>query len=410
MVASRETLQAAWLSDEALQRLMALVAQAGFEVRAVGGCVRDTLLGYQGQVDVDLATTMPAEDAMQLLRDHDFKVVPTGLAHGTITAITRDATPRHFEITTLRRDIATDGRHAITTYTDDWLEDARRRDLTINALYVDAHGHIYDPLAEAGLCAAREDLMQRHIRFIGDAGARIAEDYLRVLRYFRFHFRLAPDQPLDAEAFAACKAHAWGVAQLSPERITDELMKIAQLDDFAGCLRSMIAAGLWEIIFASPPPTADNLDALERLTTITHDPLLRLGGLFAKPEQVGAARLRFSNATRARLNAMLDVAMAVPEETAAQDVFIQFAYWHGVEATCDHILLRAARSNSAVPRDLLSALAAWQRPSCPVRGEHLIAQGLQEGPDLGAVLKRLESDWVASGFVLSRTDLLARLP
>lgn len=410
MVALPELLKAAWLSDEALQRLMVLVAQAGFEVRAVGGCVRDTLLGYEGPVDVDLATTMPAEDAMQLLRDHDFKVIPTGLAHGTITAITRDATPRHFEITTLRRDVETDGRRAITAYTDDWFEDARRRDLTINALYVDAHGRIYDPLAEAGLGAAREDLLQRHIRFIGDAGARIAEDYLRVLRYFRFHFRLAPEQPLDAEAFAACKAHAWGVAQLSPERITDELMKIAQLDDFPSCLRGMIEAGLWDRIFASPPPAAEQLRVLERLTSITQDPILRLGILFATPEQIGAARLRFSNATRARLNALLDATMVLPDATAAPDFFIQLAYWHGVEATCDHILLRAARKNSAVPSDLLSTLEAWQRPSCPVRGEDLIAQGLQAGPDLGAVLKRLEHDWVASGFMLTRADLLARLP
>ncbi len=187
MASSAEILQASWLSDEALQRLMALIARAGFEARAVGGCVRDTLLGIEGPVDVDLASTMPAEDAMQLLRDHGFKIVPTGLAHGTITAISRDAVPRHFEITTLRYDVETDGRHAITAYTDDWLEDAQRRDLTINALYVDADGHIYDPLAEAGLGSAREDLARRQIRFIGDAGERIAEDYLRILRFFRFH-------------------------------------------------------------------------------------------------------------------------------------------------------------------------------------------------------------------------------
>ncbi len=201
-----------------------------------------------------------------------------------------------------------------------------------------------------------------------------------------------------------------GVAQLSPERITDEFTKIAALDAFPNCLRNMIAAGLWDMIFAYPPPTGEKFAALERLAATTQEPLLRLGALFTKPEQISAARLRFSNADRARLEVMLDSATPLPQEAASPELFFQFAYWHGVRATCDHILLRAARSNSAVPDDLLSALTTWQSPACPVGGEDLIAKGLQAGPDLGAVLKRLESDWVASGFTLTRAELLARLP
>jgi poly(A) polymerase len=411
MAIAPEILQASWLSDAALQRLMLLTEQSGFEARAVGGCVRDTLLGLDGPVDVDVATTMPAEDMMQLLRDHDFKVVPTGLAHGTITAMTRDADPRHFEITTLRRDVATDGRHAVTAYTDDWLEDARRRDFTINALYVAADGRIYDPLAEAGQGSGREDVAQRRVRFIGQAEARITEDFLRILRFFRFHFRLAPHQPPDEAAFAACRALASGIKHLSPERITDEIRKIAQLDSFASCLRSMEAAGLWSAIFASPSPSQEMFQALERLSEMTEEPLVRLGMLFARPQHIQAARLRFSNADKDRLEAMLDpsIAAALPDETAAQDLYFKAAYWHGVAACKDHLLLRAARNRRRPPHDLIEALAAWQKPICPVRGEDLMALGLAAGPDLGSALRRLERAWVDSNFTLTRADLLQRL-
>lgn len=410
MAASPVTLSVSWLRDPALQRIMALVAQSGFEARAVGGCVRDAIIGSDGPTDVDLATTMAAESVMKVLAENGFKVIPTGLDHGTVTAIFKGAEAQKFEITTLRRDIATDGRHAVTVSTDDWCEDARRRDFTMNALYADAKGRVYDPLAAMGQ-SGLDDLAARRVRFIDDPRARITEDYLRILRYFRFHFRFAATLEPDRDAFAACQEMAAGIDHLSRERITEELIKIARLDAFPACLQSMCEAGLWPHIFAFPLPRDEVWQALKQVIVLSDDPMQRLGILCSRPEDIQATKLRLSRADIKRLEAMLDpkIAAALPEDDGPLQAFYAVAYWHGVVATCDHIVLRAARHAQALPKGTLAALWQWQRPSCPVDGQDLMSHGINAGPDLGRVLHQLQSEWVESGFSLTRDALLARL-
>jgi len=240
MSADKELAKASWLNETDTRAVMAALEADGGKARFVGGSVRNALLG-EPVLDIDIATNETPERASALLSAKGIKVVPTGIAHGTVTAVTPT---RHFEITTLRVDVKSHGRHADVAFTEDWQADAERRDFTMNALYCDADGTVHDPLGEG-----RADLKARRVRFIGDAKARIREDYLRILRFFRIHAWYGAGEP-DAVGLRACADLREGLRQLSGERVRDELLKIAAADDAGLAFRQMAAAGILSIVLA----------------------------------------------------------------------------------------------------------------------------------------------------------------
>ncbi len=364
-------------------------------VRMVGGAVRDALLGVEA-ADIDLATVHPPEDIVRRVKGAGLRAIPTGLAHGTVTAI---ADGRPFEVTTLRRDVATDGRHAVVAFTHDWAEDAARRDFTINALLADPlTGEVVDYWDGAA------DLAAGRVRFIGEPLARIAEDHLRILRFFRFHARFGRGEP-DLAALAACTARTNDLMALSRERVRDELLKLLCAQDPVPTLRTMLAHG----ILAPILPDARAPDDLARL--IAHEtaaqetparkpcaPLRRLAALLpadaALLDAIGY-RLRLSTAERKRLAAMAPRLRTLPADPRV------LAWAHGHETARDLLLLGGAGP------ELLARLAAWERPRLPIGGSDLVAAGVAPGPEVARRLRVAEGAWVASGFALGRDDLLA---
>ena len=361
-----------------VQGLAAVIAALNGQVRLVGGVVRDTLAGVATK-DIDLATPLAPEAVMAALRAAGLKAVPTGLAHGTVTAV---AEGRPFEITTLRRDVATDGRHAEVAFTDDWREDAARRDFTINALYADpVTGEVFDYFG--GLA----DLEAGIVRFIGAPLQRIAEDHLRILRFFRFHARFGSGGP-DAASLSACQTRANDLMALSRERIAMELLALLALPNPAPTLALMIESGIFvpvlpEIADAAP---VTHLVTREAEAGIAPDALRRLCALIA-PDPVLAEdianRLKLSNAQRKR---MIAVAARAAEDASAPRAL---AYWQGVEVAIDRLLL-----GNGDPRPLMD----WTPPRFPINGGAIVARGVQAGPEVARILQSAERQWVAEGF------------
>ncbi|MBU6206980.1 MAG: CCA tRNA nucleotidyltransferase [Alphaproteobacteria bacterium] len=346
--------------------------------RFVGGAVRDTLLGLEVQ-DVDLATRLTPDDVLVRLAAAGIKAVPTGLAHGTITAVLEH---KPYEITTLRRDVATDGRRATVAYTGDWAEDAARRDFTINALSADPlSGEIFDYFG--GL----EDLNAGRVRFIGDPRTRIAEDHLRILRFFRFQARFGRSDP-DSVAIEACAARANDLMTLSRERIADELLKLLGLPDPAPSVALMTAQGIFSPVLPEIV-TAEALAALIAQEQVTQTPpasLRRLAALLpadpARAENI-ANRLKLSKAQRKHLIALAARAAADCDAPRA------LAYYEGLEVARDRLLLGGF---------LLDTLEGWTPPKFPLSGRVLIAHGLMPGPQVATTLKLIETAWVKAGF------------
>jgi len=372
---------APWRERPGLAALCDALGAAAGEVRFVGGAVRDGLLGLPVN-DVDIATVHAPDAVVRRIRAAGFKAVPTGLAHGTITAVL-DHWP--VEITTLRRDVSTDGRRATVAFATDWREDAARRDFTMNALYADpGDGALHDYFGGVA------DLAARRVRFIGDAQARIAEDHLRILRYFRFTARFGALDRGSAD-YAACVAHATSLMALSRERIADELLRLLALPDPAEVVAAMVEDGVLAPVL--PEVTAAGVAALRALLAAEQaagtapDGLRRLAALLpdeAVAGQIGP-RLRLSNKARARLHAMLTpVAAASPEA---------LAYRLGTQGAIDRILLGGAFDPADVGR-----LRDWPVPRLPLSGGDLIALGLTAGPQVAATLQALERQWIAAGF------------
>jgi poly(A) polymerase len=347
-------------------------------VRLVGGAVRDTLLAIP-VADIDLATDLAPEDVLKRLRAAGIKAVPTGLAHGTITAVLPEGP---IEVTTLRRDVATDGRHATVAFTDDWREDAARRDFTINALYADPlTGEMFDYFG------GREDLAARRVRFIGDPLQRIAEDHLRILRFFRFHARFG--EVVDAEGLAACASRANDLMALSRERVAAELLKLVVAPGAVPTLVLMIDQGIFrpvlpEITDASRLAT---LAARETEAGIAPNPIRRLAALLpadpAVADDVGA-RLKLSKNDRRRL---------ISATTPASDEAAQaLAYTIGTDLAIDRLLL------SDHPVADARAILGWEAPRLPLGGGALVERGVKKGPEVAKLLREIESVWVAEGF------------
>jgi poly(A) polymerase len=361
-----------------VQGLAAVIAALNGQVRLVGGVVRDTLAGVATK-DIDLATPLAPEAVMAALKAAGLKAVPTGLAHGTVTAV---AEGRPFEITTLRRDVATDGRHAEVAFTDDWREDAARRDFTINALYADpVTGEVFDYFG--GLA----DLEAGIVRFIGAPLQRIAEDHLRILRFFRFHARFGSGGP-DAASLSACQTRANDLMALSRERIAMELLALLALPNPAPTLALMIESGIFvpvlpEIADAAP---VTHLVTREAEAGIVPDALRRLCALIAPDPALAediANRLKLSNAQRKR---MIAVAARAAEDASAPRAL---AYWQGVEVAIDRLLL-----GNGDPRPLMD----WTPPRFPINGGAIVARGVQAGPEVARILQSAERQWVAEGF------------
>ncbi|WP_247711033.1 CCA tRNA nucleotidyltransferase [Qipengyuania vesicularis] len=369
--------QAEWTKREDLAQLIA--ALGADDARYVGGAVRDTLLGKDIH-DVDLATPLLPAEVIDRCKEAGIRTVPTGIDHGTVTAILPDGP---VEITTLRRDVSTDGRRATVAFATEWKEDASRRDFTINALY--AHP---ESLEISDYFGGVEDLERGHVRFIGEAAERIREDHLRILRYFRFQARFG--DALDEEAVTACRELAHTLKGLSRERVAMELLAILALPAPSPTIGLMQELGVLEVIL--PEARAREIECLGQLVAtedregVPGDPVRRLAALLPPIERVAegvAARLRLSRQQRTRL---VTAAARREEDTANPRAL---AYYEGSEAAFDRLLLQGADTEE---------LAKWTVPQLPLKGGEIVQRGVSAGPDVARILRRVEARWVEEGF------------
>ncbi len=391
----------AWMHAAPVQRLLAALAGGGIGVRFVGGCVRDWMLD-RPLGDIDLAVTAPPETVMKVLEAAGLKVVPTGLKHGTVTAI---ADHRPFELTTLRQDVETDGRRAVVAFTDDWRVDAARRDFTFNALYAEPDGTIHDYFD--GLA----DLRAGRVRFIGDPDQRIAEDRLRVLRFFRFHAWYGRP-PFDAASFEACRRNAGALRGLSGERVRKELLRLLEAPAGADAIDAMVDTGVldhWLPEYAG----SRRLRAMIRREAeagVPTDGLRRLAAVLPADGDTAriGKRLKLSTQESVRLAVLLadepplDLAGGPPAWRAA-------LYRLGSRFFVDRVLLAADDDKSADWRGALALAAAWTPPELPVGGSDALALGLRPGPAVGALLEAVEAWWIAGDFAAGREACLAEL-
>jgi poly(A) polymerase len=398
-----------WMTHPGTCAVIAALEAAGGAgcARFVGGCVRNALLKCE-VADIDIATRLTPDAVIKTLGDAGIKAVPTGIDHGTVTAV---AEGKPFEITTLRRDVETDGRRAVVAYTTDWAEDAQRRDFRLNALYADPSGRLYDPTG-GGLA----DVHAGRIIFVGDAETRIREDALRILRFFRFNAWYGRGEP-DAVGLAACAALRELISKLSAERVSAELLKLLAAEDPRGAVRLMAQSGVLAVVL----PEAQGLDRFERLVGIgtdmlfSEDALLRLAALLPDDPATAATlaeRLRLSNAQRERLVAALNpeprlVSWMSPKETR------RLVYRLGAQALCDRVTLSWAASGRPAAttqwRALLPTALSWTPPRFPLSGEEVMAAGVPEGPLVGEVMREVEAWWVENDFPSDKLALIERL-
>lgn len=405
--------RAPWLKEPALQSLLAALSEGDGRARIVGGAVRNVLLDLPVG-DIDIATTTKPEETVRRVEQAGFRAIPTGIEHGTVTAVADGAV---FEVTTLRTDVATDGRHAEVRFGTDWEADAQRRDFTMNALYADVDGRVYDPVG--GL----PDLETRTIRFIGDARARIEEDYLRILRFFRFFAWYGQGRP-DADGLRACAALKGGMDRLSAERVWAELSKLLAAPDPHRALLWMRTASVLTTIL--PESEKWGIDLVGPLVETgrnagwTPDPLLRLMAMVPPQEEritTLAERLKLSNAERDRLLAF--AFNAAPSAEMTDKALKEWLYRQGRPAVLDRLRLslasargRAGGGDAALVEAgrfaaMIETAENWPIPQFPLRGADLLEAGIPAGPQIGERLKTAEDRWVDSDFQLTRDELLA---
>ncbi|WP_343312461.1 CCA tRNA nucleotidyltransferase [Brucella sp. BE17] len=407
--------RADWLKGRPLQALFDTLNREGGEVRVVGGAVRNTLLGTPVD-DIDVATTHVPQETVRLSQEAGFKTVPTGIEHGTVTVVVK-GTP--FEVTTLRHDIETDGRHAKVAFGTDWEADAQRRDFTINALYAKADGTVIDTVG------GMADIETRTLRFIGDAEQRIREDYLRILRFFRFFAWYGSGRP-EAQGLRASARLKDGLAQLSSERVWAELKKLLSAPDPSRALLWMRQAGVLTTIL--PESEKWGIDAIHGLVRTESDlgwqtdALLRLQSIVppdaVRLESMGK-RLKMSNAERARLEAWGRADAILPE--LSEQALKKIIYRGSKQAVIDRIRLAYAGARQDAPGSdnamiraggfarLLETAENYDAPVFPVTGGDLLELGMEKGAVLGEELRRLETFWIDSGFSLDRAALLLKL-
>ncbi len=404
-----------WMTEPSTRTLVGALTDAGIAARFVGGCVRDAIL-QRTIADIDIATPARPEEVSAALRKAGIKVVPTGVEHGTVTAV---VPPRHFEITTLRRDVETFGRQAKVAFDADWSEDAARRDFTINAIYLDPDGTLHDPVG--GLT----DLNAHRVRFVGEPATRIAEDVLRVLRYYRFEARFGSGAG-DAAARAACRAAARSLVKLSAERVAQELSRLLKVADPLPALRMMREDGVLAVVL----PEATRLDRLSRLIELEGsgglrsrpdppppageggDALLRLAAAIdvdAAAAVAMAERLRLSNAQRDRL---VGLAQPWPIDPAGDARAQRLAIYRlGASRYGDLSMLAAAEGiiDEGALRNMLTLVDTWPCPTFPLAGRDVAALGIPPGPRIGRLLAAVRAWWEAGDFTADRAACLARL-
>lgn len=386
-----------WMTAPETRAVMDVLNRDGDMARFVGGCVRSAVLDLP-IADVDIATRHTPDRVTELLQAEKIRVVPTGLDHGTVTAVLNH---QHFEITTLRLDVETDGRRAVVAFTEDWREDAARRDFTMNAMFMRPDGSLDDPFGGHG------DTLAGKVRFVGDPGTRIREDVLRVLRFFRFHTYYGRGE-IDRAGLEACRQAAPLISELSGERIRVEFLKLLAAPAPLSVLEIMEKSGVLPVFLPGPY----DFEALSRLIAFgsrAPDPVLRLAA-FA-PERTDQAfraseRMRFSNADAARFHtlSLTDLAPMRDEAAARREI-----YRHGNALFDDLVRLQAAKGVLDLQRAerFHSQSADWPKPEMPVRGADLVEMGLAAGPAVGEALRRLEAWWIAGDFAPDRDACLA---
>lgn len=395
-----------WLARRETQAVFAALGAKGFAARAVGGAVRNALLGLP-VTDIDIATTARPEQVIAAARAAGLVAVPTGIAHGTVTVLANHVP---HEVTTLRQDVETHGRHATVAFTDDWVADASRRDFTINALYCCADGEVFDPLG------AYPDLEARRVRFIGDAGQRIREDYLRILRFFRFTAEYGKGPP-DAASIVACVAEREGLAHLSAERVRQEALRLLVAPRAVELVRAMQDYGVLAYVLpAAPRPGLfARLVAIETKLGFAADAMLRLAALAVEiPEDAERLRdrLRLSNDEHARLarasTPMPDLAPSAPEYNAKASLYAEGEAAYRERVLIDWMLSGDAPESTAW-HDRLALPERWQPPRLPLGGADVMALGVPAGPRVGELLRALEDWWIAGDFAADEMALRAKL-
>ena len=375
-----------WLNEPHIEKMVkALYAVKPFSVRFVGGCVRDSLLG-QNPKDIDAATVLQPDAVIQALEKAGVTCVPTGIAHGTVTAIIDH---KAIEITTLRTDVSTDGRHATVEYTDDWVRDAVRRDFTINSIYLTPERSLFDPVG--GL----DDLKKKNVKFIGDPQDRIKEDFLRILRFFRFSARFCT--VFDAPGLAACAKLRAGIGTLSAERVGDEFSAVLRLPQAGSAIREMVSTEVLSEIWQTDP----NISSVERLKKLepTAPVPLVLAALFGDEGDGIDKRLRLSNAERAiRENALRAVRLV--SSSLNDQTLLEHSYSLGKDVLADGVLLAASRKKitSTEFDQFMQSIARITVPVFAISGKHVVSAGVPAGPAVSKILKAVEKRWIDEGF------------
>jgi poly(A) polymerase len=400
---------APWMALPETQAVITALEARGFKgcARFVGGCVRNTLMGKPID-DIDIATTLTPDQVIEALAEAGLRAIPTGVDHGTVTALSGG---KPYEITTLRRDVSTDGRRAVVAFTQDWDQDAERRDFRFNALYVDLEGRLYDPTGE-GVNDAREG----RVVFVGDPMTRIREDYLRILRFFRFHAWYGKGEANQA-GLAACKALKGMVQGRAAERTQKELLKLLAADDPRAALRLMAATS----VLSSILPFVKSLARLEGLLTIEteqlfeNDPELRLAALIPDDVVVAeqmAERLRLSNALKDRLVEAVGKSPRIVSWMSPREAR-RAVYALGVKTFTDRIKLAwaGAERSSTTPqwRGLLALAESWTPPPFPLTGEDVLKAGVPKGPMVGEVMREVEIWWIDQDFIEDKFSAIERL-
>ena len=394
----------AWMTSRATAAVLDALEAAGGPgcARFVGGCVRNALMGRPVD-DIDIATTLEPPAVIRALEAAGLKAVPTGVEHGTVTAVSER---RPYEITTLRRDVSTDGRRAVVAFTDDWAEDAQRRDFRFNALFADRDGTLFDPTGH-GVQDARDG----RVVFVGDPAQRIREDALRILRFFRFHAWFGAGAP-DAAALTACAEGVALLEGLSAERCQKELLKLLGAEDPVPAVELMRGSGALEVLL----PQADGFERLARLVALQRgvlheaDPVLRLAALAAADSAAAAdtvVRLRLSNSQGERLSAVAASAPDVREDMTPAALRAA-VYRAGSGTVADRLTVAWAEAGGDETRwlALLDLARTWTPPRLPITGEDIMAAGVAQGPQVGRVLRTVEDWWIARDFPDDRDQLL----
>ncbi len=398
----RSLADADWLNTPAIRNVFAAIERDGDTARVVGGAVRNTLLG-EPVADIDIATTALPDAVIARARRAGIKAVPTGIEHGTVTLVSAGVP---YEVTTLREDIETFGRHASVKFGRDWTADAERRDFTMNALYVDNSGQLHDPTG-----SGYADCLARHVRFIGDPGARIREDYLRILRLFRFHAQYGAGA-MDAEGLSAVLQCRDGLRHLSAERVGHEIRRILVAPGASAVVEAMAETGIIEIALGGVVRVEDFQHLARLAAPEARDPALCLTVLACFVEEDIArldAHMRLTNAETKRMTRALSANGALHPGLDGHALRTRL-YRLGREAALDGVLITWSRGDAGPEAGewhaLLETVRTLDVPVFPVRGRDLVERGIPKGPGVGEIMRTLEARWIASDFTAGRDSLL----